>query len=81
MTNPAPLPQQTPNVIIKSPQARRVARRILDVVGAVLLITMAVDASTEAFDLLAVTVPVLAGWSAARSVFGLTVDDQNTPKR
>lgn len=81
MTNPAPRPQQTPNVIIESPQARRVARRILDVVGAALVITMAVDASTPAFDLLAVTVPVLAGWTAARSVFGLTVDDQNTPKR
>lgn len=81
MTNPAPRPLQTPNVIIESPRARRVARRILDVVGAALVITMAVDASTPAFDLLAVTVPVLAGWSAARSVFGLTVDDQNTPNR
>lgn len=70
----------TPNVIIENPRARKIARGVLDVIGAILVVTMAVDASTEAFNLLAVTTPVLAGWGAARSVFGLTVDLRNTPK-
>ena len=69
----------TPNVIIENPKARKVARVVLDAIGAALVIVMAVDASTEAFNLLALTTPVLAGWGAARSVFGLTVDRANTP--
>ena len=69
----------TPNVVIQNPTARKIARIVLDVIGAALVITMAVDASTPAFDLLAVTVPVLAGWTAARTVFGFAVDTPNTP--
>lgn len=71
---------QTPNVVITNPTARRIARTVLDTVGAALVIVMAVDASTPAFDLLAVTVPVLAGWTAARTVFGFAVDNANTPR-
>lgn len=70
----------TPNVIIENPKARRIARTVLDSIGAALVISMAVDAATPAFDLLPVTVPILAGWSAARTVFGLTIDNMNTPK-
>lgn len=70
---------ETPNVVIRDPKTRKIARRVLDGIGAVLVIVMAVDAATDGFDLLAVTTPVLAGWSAARAVFGLTVDDANTP--
>lgn len=69
----------TPNVVITNPKARLVARTILDTIGAALIVTMAVDAATAAFDLLAITTPVLAGWGAARTVFGLTVDNRNTP--
>lgn len=71
----------TPNVVIENPKARKIARTILDVIGAGLVITMAVDASTDAFNLLELTTPVLAGWGAARAVFGLTVDNPNTPTR
>lgn len=70
----------TPNVVITNPRARRIARIVLDSVGAALVIGMAVDAATPAFDILPVTVPVLAGWTAARTVFGFTVDTPNTPK-
>lgn len=70
----------TPNVVIENPKVRRIARTVLDAVGAVLVVTMAVDAATDAFNLLEITTPVLAGWSAARVVFGLTVDNPNTPK-
>lgn len=72
-------PIVTPNVVIENPRVRKIARTVLDTLGAALVITMAVDASTPAFDLLAITVPVLAGWSAARTVFGLAVDNPNTP--
>lgn len=68
-----------PNVVITNPKARKIARTVLDSVGAALVITMAVDAATPAFDLLAVTTPTLAGWGAARTVFGFTVDNPNTP--
>ncbi|WP_314429558.1 hypothetical protein [Microbacterium lacticum] len=72
-------PTETPNVVIENPKVRKIARTILDGIGATLVIVMAVDAATGAFDLVAVTTPVLAGWSAARAVFGLTVDNPNTP--
>lgn len=74
-----PLPTQTPNVVITNPKARKIARTVLDIVGAALVVTMAVDAATDAFSAVALTVPVLAGWSAARAVFGLAVDNPNTP--
>jgi len=69
----------TPNVVITNPTARKIARIILDVIGAALVITMAVDAATDAFNAVAITTPILAGWGAARSVFGLVVDLPNTP--
>lgn len=72
-------PAQTPNVVIHNPRARKIARVVLDVIGAGLVISMAVDAATDAFDLLALTVPVLAGWTSARTVFGFAVDTPNTP--
>ena len=73
-------PMETPNVVISNPKLRRGIRIGLDTIGALLFITLAVDASTEAFNLLEWTVPVLAGWTAARTVFGFAVDDANTPK-
>lgn len=74
-----PLPTQTPNVVIESPKARKVARTILDVIGAALAISIAVDGATDAFSLVEYTVPILAGWGAARAVFGLAIDNPNTP--
>ena len=71
---------ETPNVIIKSPRARKIARTTLDVIGAILAVAIAVDGATDAFNLIPVTTPILAGWGAARAVFGLTVDNGNTPQ-
>lgn len=73
-------PANTPNVVITNPKARKIARTVLDIIGAALVISMAVDAATDAFNLLAITTPTLAGWGAARAVFGLTVDNPNTPQ-
>ena len=74
-----PLPTQTPNVVIENPAVRKYLRLGLDFIGAALFITLAVDASSEAFNLLEYTVPVLAGWTAARTIFGFAVDAPNTP--
>lgn len=79
MSNPN-FPSETPNVHISNPRIRRAIRLTLDSIGGLLFIAMAVDASTEALNWLAVTVPALAGWTAARVVFGFSVDDSNTPK-
>jgi len=70
----------TPNVVIESPKARKVARTTLDVVGVVLGTAIVVDASADAFDLTALTVPLLAGWTYLRAAFGIAVDNPNTPK-
>ena len=73
-------PDNTPNVVISNPKLRRGIRITLDTIGALLFIALAVDASTEAFNWLEITTPALAGWTAARVVFGFSVDDTNTPK-
>lgn len=74
-----PLPAQTPNVVIESPRARKIARTVLDIVGAILGTVMVVDIASDAFDAVAVTAPALAAWSYLRLVFGQAVDNPNTP--
>ena len=74
-----PFPTQTPNVVIENPKARKIARAVLDVLGVALAILTAVDGASDAFSVTEFTVPVIAGWAAARAGFGLTVDYLNTP--
>ena len=77
MTNA--FPDHTPNVGIENPKTRKIVRTIVDVIGAAVFVAMAVDASSTAFDIAAFTVPVAAGYTAVRSVFGFAVDNRNTP--
>lgn len=70
---------ETPNVNITNPKVRKIIRTVLDVIGAATFIAIAVDASTPAFDILPITTPIMAGYGAARSVFGFLVDNPNTP--
>lgn len=70
----------SPNVVIESPKARKIARTTLDVVGVVLGTVIAVDVASNAFDVAAVTVPAMSGWTYLRLAFGLAVDNTNTPK-
>ena len=74
-----PVPTQTPNVVIESPRARKVARTTLDVVGATLGTVIAVDAASSGFDVTWLTVPAMAGWTYLRLVFGIAIDNANTP--
>lgn len=73
------IPTQTPNVVIENPNARRIARTVLDIIGVILGTVIAVDGATDAFNVLPYTVPALVGWSYLRASFGLSVDNLNTP--
>lgn len=72
---------QTPNVVIENPTARKVARTVLDVAGVIVGTVVVVDLASEAFDVTAFTTPALAVWSYLRLAFGLGVDNPNTPKQ
>lgn len=69
----------TPNVVIESPRARKVARTALDIIGVVLGTIVVIDLATDGFDVSAVTAPALAAWTYLRLAFGLGVDNPNTP--
>lgn len=79
MNTQTPLPTQTPNVIIENPRVRKVTRTVIDVIGAAAFVAATVDLSSAQIDISAFTVPILAGYGAARSVFGFVVDNPNTP--
>lgn len=70
----------TPNVRIQNPKARRIARTVLDVTGLALGAVIVADASSGAFDVVAVTAPAMAVWLFLRAGFGLGIDNPNTPK-
>lgn len=74
-----PVPSETPNVVIESPKARKIARTALDVVGATLGTVIAVDAASSGFDVTWLTVPAMSGWTYLRLVFGIAIDNANTP--
>lgn len=74
-----PFPSKTPNVVIESPKARKIARTALDLVGAALGTVIAVDAASGGFDVTWLTVPAIAGWTYLRLVFGTAIDNANTP--
>lgn len=76
----APLPSDTPNIVIASPRIRIIVRTILDSIGGLTAIAMAVDASSPVIDIAPITIPILAGYTAARVVFGFGVDTPNTPR-
>lgn len=72
-------PSSTPNVRIENPKARKIARTVLDVIGALVGTVIVVDLASDAFDATAVTTPIVAGWSYLRLVFGVAIDNANTP--
>ena len=74
-----PFPSSTPNVVIENPKVRKIARTALDAVGALVGTVIVVDLASDAFDATAITAPVVAAWSYLRLVFGVAVDNPNTP--
>lgn len=79
MTHNQPVPTQTPNVVIESPKVRKILRSVIDAIGGLTFIAGAVDLVSPDIDLIAVTVPIMAAYTAARVVFGFAVDRPNTP--
>ena len=73
-------PNETPNVTIENPKVRKAIRTGVDIIGAATFVAVAVDASSPAFDIAAITGPAAAGYLALRSVFGFVVDNRNTPQ-
>lgn len=72
-------PSETPNVVIENPRIRKVLRTILDTIGGLTFIAVAVDVASPELDFALWTTPILAGYAAARTVFGFAVDNTNTP--
>jgi hypothetical protein len=72
-------PTETPNVVIENPRIRKALRTILDSIGGLTFIAVAVDVASPDFDIASWTTPILAGYAAARVVFGFAVDNTNTP--
>ncbi|WP_336633621.1 MULTISPECIES: hypothetical protein [unclassified Microbacterium] len=70
---------QTPNVNIENPKVRKAVRTILDTFGGLTFIAQVIDVTSPAFDISGFTIPALAGYAAARVVFGFAVDNPNTP--
>lgn len=69
----------TPNVVISNPTIRKALRIVIDSIGGLAFIAGAVDLASPAIELSAITIPVMAGYTAARVVFGFAVDTPNTP--
>lgn len=79
MTNTIPNPTETPNVVVQNPTIRKGANVVLGVVGLLVGTAIVVDASTPAFDISAVTIPVSVAYAYLASVFGLAVTTPNIP--
>lgn len=73
-------PTQTPNLVIENPAIRKGANIILGVVGLLVGTATVVDASTPAFDISAITIPVTVGYAYLAAIFGLAVTTPNIPK-
>lgn len=76
-----PTPTQTPNINIPDPTVRRVLRYIIDTIGGLTFIAGAIDLASPDLEFSAITIPIMAGYTAARVVFGFAVDNPNTPSR
>lgn len=71
----------TPNVVVENPNVRRAANIFLGIVGLIVGTAVVVDASTPAFDISAITIPVTVGYAYLAGVFGLAVTAPNIPSK
>lgn len=74
-------PTQTPNVVVQNPAVRKVANVVLGVALIVFPAAIVLDASTDALDFSAWTVPAMAVTSFLAGIFGLSVTAPNVPAR
>lgn len=74
-------PTKTPNVVIQSPQIRRVANIVVGSLGIILGTIIVVDGSSPFFDWSQITGPASAGLLYLGSALGLAVTIPNIPRR
>jgi hypothetical protein len=74
-------PTQTPNVVVESPNARRVLNVIISSVALVTGTAIVVDGVSPDFDISQFTVPVSAGLLYVASFFNIAVTLPNVPRR
>lgn len=74
-------PTETPNVVIESPQIRRIANIVVGGLGILLGTLIVVDGSAPQFDVSFVTGPASAGLLYLGSALGLAVTLPNIPRR
>jgi len=74
-------PTETPNVVIESPNHRRVLNVAISAVALVTGTAIVVDGVTPEFDISAITVPVSAGLLYVASFFNIAVTLPNVPRR
>lgn len=79
MTDSTPTPTETPNVVVSNPAIRKGANIVLGVVGLLVGTATVIDASTAAFDISAITIPVTVGYAYLAAIFGLAVTTPNVP--
>lgn len=73
------LPTETPNVVIRDPQARQGIYDILGIVGLTLSAIVAADAAAPLFDLSAFTSPAFAVYGVVAAGLGFYPARQNVP--
>ncbi len=73
-------PSTTPNVVLSNPTVRLVANIVLGALGIILGTIIAVDGSTNAFDLSDYTVPISVGYAYLCGVFQIAVSAPNVPR-
>lgn len=74
MEAPAPQPQITPNVVIENPKTRKTVYAIFGWVGLLLSAVVVADASSDAFNIAAFTVPAVAVWGLLSAGIGYTAN-------
>lgn len=79
MSTPA-IPTETPNVVIESPNIRRVVNVIISSVALVTGTAIVVDGVSPDFDISQLTVPVSAGLLYVASFFNIAVTLPNVPR-
>jgi len=71
-------PTDTPNVVIESPRARKIAYAAFGWASLTVAVAVGVDLASPAFDITAITTPALAGLGILGVGIGYTAS-KNTP--
>lgn len=80
MTNPGATPSETPNVVLQSPQVRRVLNWVVGLAAVIVPTAAVLDAASLDIDWSAFVIPATAVTSFLAGLLGLAVTTPNIPK-